>query len=307
MNADQHIIVKALFKAKVYELSTKAFEDFFISIIREADKDFRPVKPHGQDGDKKNDGFNETTGVYYQIYSPEKPGERIVDAVKKCKKDFEGLKKYWDKISKVKGYYFVFNDKYNGAYPRVEKALKEIKNSNKDLNFCKPFYAQHLEEKLFTLSDNKIFEIICYVPNIDKIEKVDFLAMKNVVEFLLENQKEHQYEENYIVPDFQEKIKFNNLNKQVSNLLVQGSYQNSVITDYFRNQSSFLKPKLKEIFSNLYEEGERELKKNKNKDNLLFFYILNRALPQKEKRIQDAVLVLMSYYFENCDIFEEPK
>jgi hypothetical protein len=37
-----------------------------------------------------------------------------------------------------------------------------------------------------------------------------------------------------------------------------------------------------------------------------FIYILNTASCKKVKPVIDAVLVLMSYYFEACDIFEEP-
>ncbi len=307
MQTDQYIVAQAVFKSKICLMNGSTFETLFTSIMRKADSNFRPVKPHGQNGDEKNDGFNDVSGEYYQVYSPESPKDKIVEAVKKCKKDFKGLKEFWDKVSPVKGYYFVFNDKYQGGYPEVEKALVEIKQENPDLDFSKPFYIQHLEEKLFSLDDNQVFEIIGYVPNIEKIGKVNYIAMNEVVEHLLLNQKDYNYDENYVVPDFQDKIVFNNLSPQVANLLVQGSYQNSTINDYFRNQNAFKKQKIKEIFSELYLEGKKEFADKEKKDDYTFFYILNRAISQKEKRIEDAVLVLMAYYFESCDIFEEPK
>ena len=46
---------------------------------------------------------------------------------------------------------------------------------------------------------------------------------------------------------------------------------------------------------------------SENKSDLIFFYILEHAYDNKTADIQQAILVLMAYYFESCDIFEEPK
>lgn len=307
MNTDKLILTKALFKSKILELDGSAFELFFSKIMSKENENFRQIKPHGNNGDKKNDGFNAVTGEYYQVYSPEEPANNITTAVNKCKTSFVGLKEYWSKISPIKKYYFVFNDKYKGAFPEIEKVLSEIKRDNTELTSCEPFYAQHLEKKFFNLEENDMIEIIGYIPDDTKIGSVDFVAMKEVVEFLLKDKIGYFHDDRYVVPDFDEKIKFNNLDEQVKTLLTNGSYQSSAITDYFRNNHNFEKQKLKETFVNLYEKGQTEFVNTKNKDVLTFFYILSNAMPQNEKRIQDAVLVLMAYYFESCDIFEEPK
>jgi len=41
-------------------------------------------------------------------------------------------------------------------------------------------------------------------------------------------------------------------------------------------------------------------------NNLIFFDVLNSVVPDNSKRTQDAALVLMAYFFESCDIFEDP-
>ena len=54
----------------------------------------------------------------------------------------------------------------------------------------------------------------------------------------------------------------------------------------------------------LYEEGKEKIGDD---SDTIFYYILNEANPFPEKKLpQDAVIVLMSYYFEACDIFEPP-
>ncbi|MCT7023062.1 hypothetical protein M1743_23715, partial [Salmonella enterica subsp. enterica serovar Saintpaul] len=74
--------------------------------------DFQQVKPYGNIGDRKNDGFIKGQGVYYQVYAPEDASNNVLAAVNKIKDDFEGLRDYWHDICPIKKYYFVLNDKY---------------------------------------------------------------------------------------------------------------------------------------------------------------------------------------------------
>jgi hypothetical protein len=46
-------------------------------------------------------------------------------------------------------------------------------------------------------------------------------------------------------------------------------------------------------------------KENKSGDEL-FWAIVNSASPKAEQMYQTSVIVIMSKYFETCDIFEEP-
>jgi hypothetical protein len=108
-------------------------------------------------------------------------------------------------------------------------------------------------------------------------------------------------------PDFEKKIVFNKLSEAVASLLRFGDYQKHIIEDYFKLNSDYAKSTLRNIFSILYTEGINIASEGKEKSDLVFFYILNKACPKSNKPIQDAALVLMAYYFEYCDIFETPK
>lgn len=50
------------------------------------------------------------------------------------------------------------------------------------------------------------------------------------------------------------------------------------------------------------DPGETDLSLN----DLVFFDILDSITPGQSKRTQDAAIVLMAYFFESCDIFEDP-
>ena len=71
MNRDKRHIARIMFQNKVLAARGQAYEDLFIKIMMSSDPDFRGVKPQGQLGDRKNDGFNKKTGEYYQVYAPE--------------------------------------------------------------------------------------------------------------------------------------------------------------------------------------------------------------------------------------------
>ena len=103
------------FRNKVYKKNATEFQGFFEDIMEIAYPDFQKIRPYGNKGDGGNDGYRPTEGVYYQVYAPINPNEKEADAVKKIKKDFKNLRENWGKISKIKTYFFVFNDKGGGS------------------------------------------------------------------------------------------------------------------------------------------------------------------------------------------------
>ena len=110
-------MAKIIFKNRILAYRGQQFEDFFISLMRIYNENFKAVKAYGRLGDRKNDGFDKTTGTFYQVFAPEdltKVGT-INDGVKKLKEDFEVLYEKWNDICPIKKYYFVTNDKYDGV------------------------------------------------------------------------------------------------------------------------------------------------------------------------------------------------
>lgn len=86
----------------------------------------------GGDG---NDGYKSETGVYYQVYSPVDPDRTRKTVAKKFKEDFMKLKTAWDHISNIKGYNFVFNNKFQGSNIVLEHAKSELERDYPNINF----------------------------------------------------------------------------------------------------------------------------------------------------------------------------
>jgi len=283
----------------------QAYENFFIQIMQYAYENFKPVKPQGSYGDRKNDGFDKSTGTYYQVYAPENISTKINDAINKLISDFKGLYDYWDKISKIKRYFFAINDKYKGTFPTLEEELSKIEKKYPEIQ-CNSFLNKDLERVFMSLSREQISSIVGITPDPLNISDIDFGSMNEVINHLMRMHFSYSEEKIPQDPDFNEKIVFNNLSESIARLLHQGNYQNHVIKEFFEKNRSGLKGELKELFVKFYSEGVREVNGESNKNDIVFFYILEKVSPKNTKPVQDAALVLMAYYFEYCDIFQTP-
>lgn len=302
-------LARTKFRLEIYESKGKAFQDFFTRVMTKANSDFQAVKPQGKIGDQKNDGFLPSMGIYYQVYAPETPSEKISDAIKKCKDDFGGLVTSWNHETPIKEFYFAYNDEYRGSYPELLHTLASMQSENPTIKIGL-FLPKDLEDVFLDLSEEKIQDVIGYIPQPDGIEGVDYDVLTNVVKHLLDNLKTVSNAENLRVPDFSKKMQFNKLSHEVSALLTTANFQASVLYDFFQNNSDFSRQALRDIFSELYRNGLQEYpEETPNRPDLIFFSIVKKAQPtqSKTKWSEDAVLVLMSYFFESCDIFEEPK
>ena len=107
MDQDSLFMARVLFQLEIHKSNGQKFEDFFSSVMGLSNPNFRQVKPQGRLGDRKNDGFDSTKGVYYQVYAPEEPKFKEEDALKKLKTDFKGLCPFWDSKCKIIEFYFV--------------------------------------------------------------------------------------------------------------------------------------------------------------------------------------------------------
>jgi hypothetical protein len=304
MNKDEKRISYIIFKNKILENSEQSYENFFIEVMCKYNSNFQPVKPQGRIGDKKNDGFDKETGTYYQVYAPEDIKKREGKAISKLAEDFEGLLGYWQNISPIKSFFYVLHDKYQGAYPSIHKELAELERVNAII--CKTFLNKDLENIFWQLDDDKIFSIIGSIPT-PYISDIEFVVLREVIEFLMRVDVEYIKANLPTNIDFNGKIVFNKLSEIPANFLTFGNYQRGNVEEYFKIRSDFQKEDLRLRFVDLYNEGLELIPNSDEKNDFVFFHILEKASPNKTKAIKDAVIVLMAYYFECCDIFEEPK
>ena len=70
-------------------------------------------------------------------------------------------------------------------------------------------------------------------------------------------------------------------------------------------ETNFIKEDLRLVFANIYNQAISEIPISSTKNDV-FQFILNKSMPKNNTMIHSAVIILMAYYFECCDIFETP-
>jgi len=310
LNRDEKNLMRVFFKNRIYYSDGQSFEDLFIAIMRNHNPNFNPVKPQGNIGDRKNDGFDQENGIYYQVFAPEDIRKSQSDAIKKLNEDFRGLYEFWDEKWKVREYYFVLNDKYNGAYPGTYELLSSLKKEF-HLHKAGVILAQHLEKWFFELPEEVQIELIQYVPNPEKINRnlINFSSLKMVIDHLLREKTNIYLPPDLTAPDFDEKIKFNDLHNYCSSLLINASYQYGQLEKYFLNEDPEIRTEIRDLLNSKYNELKiSEITTSDfSKSTHIFFNILEFiANGSKELEIRNAAAVVMAYYFESCDIFDDP-
>jgi len=297
MNIQEKVLSRYLFKNKILMADGQAFEDIFTAIMNYSEPDFQSIKPWGNIGDRKNDGYIRTKGIFYQVYAPEDIRKSYPDAVNKLKTDFNGLKSNWNPVNE---FYFVVNDKYKGVNADCEKIIQEIKVKH-NLSDAGFLTAKDLENILFELDDDQIFLITGNIPDPAAIKQLDYSILNEVIGYIMQLPLKQGVASKIVWPDWDGKIIFNNLSKPTAHLLSNGYFQLHFLNDYLSNNSNFLADSLRDKMNEIYSQ-----EKNKCNGDNLFWAIVNCASPKAEQMYQTSAIVIMSKYFETCDIFEEP-
>lgn len=306
MTREEKHIARTKFQKKLLSSDKQTFEDLFTKVMQLYDKNFQPVKPQGKEGDKKCDGFNKVTGQYYQAYAPEDLSGKEKIAQSKLDDTIDGIFSFWQSISPVKEFYFVINDQYKGAWPSISLQLAGIAKKNvikADTLLCKD-----LEDIFLQLQEDDIVEILGgLLPSAANITNIDISSLGEVIDHLLNSERKPKEERFPDDPNFDKKIKFNKLSEEYANQLKVAYLQTYIIDDYFIYQSSFIKQDLKLIFSEFYSKAKDFVPESiENRSDVIFEKIWDESSPRNTIPFRNAALVLMSHYFESCDIFEEP-
>ena len=311
LTPEQEHYARVMFKNRILESNGQSYQDLFVAVMTKRDSRFLPVKPQGSIGDQGNDGFIPEEGRYYQVYAPENPKDKdkIAQAAKKAFDDFEKLKKHWELDAEIVDYQFVYNDKYQGAFPTILHALTTLKETH-GVTTAKLFLAKDLEREFMQLSTlDKHAVLRSVIPRAQYIDDIDFANLTEILQHLVDNQAAIPAGGLPTVPDYSEKIQFNDI-VSAADLLRIGNFQNSEVDQFFDRHSDFTKTDIRNRLANSYKAArvavDEATKADSHSGDLVFFRLLETIVPEAIRPVQDAAIVLIAYFFEKCDVFEDP-
>ena len=297
MNSQEKAIARILFQNKISKANGQAFEDIFTAIMKYVEPGFQSIKAWGNIGDRKNDGYIESKGIFFQVFSPEEVTKSYINVVKKLNDDFKGLLNQW---SPVNEFYFVVNDKYQGVNADCEQAIQAIKQDH-ELTEAGFKTAADLEDLLFSLDEDKILTVAGFLPD-PATFSLDYSILSEIIAHLMNLSLTKTGDSSIVYPDWDKKIAFNNLDHSEAKYLNDGFFQLGLLDEYLDNQSNFFADEVKDKIREIYIECSKECSGSD-----LFWKIVNMISTRAEVSFQSASIVLISKYFETCDVFEEPK
>lgn len=293
----QQAYYKKCFRVSFLESKGDAFQTFFERLMGLAyPGDFMPCRPWGQQGDQKNDGFLASERTLYQVYAPNEL--TATRTVQKIQSDFAGAITHWD--VHLDKWVFVHNADA-GLSPNVQRTLLQLRADHPD-KMIETWGYSELEALFDQLSKAQLQHWFGPAPTDQDKHQLNFEDLKVVLLSI----------EDYAVPVNSEirdvpigKIEANALSEAVVHLLKAGMSKAPLVDRFFQQWHD---PQIGERVAEHFREKYQKLRGNLPPD-LIFSELQKWAIGHAEPtpKLQIAVLAILAYYFESCDIYEAPR
>jgi hypothetical protein len=273
------------------------FQTFFERLMGLAYKaDFMACRPWGNIGDRKNDGFLKSDRRLFQVYAPNEMD--AAKAISKIKEDFDGAKEHWGRY--FDKWVFVHNAR-DGMPPHVHELLLNFEVLNSGITL-EPWGFEELRQIFRKISLDDKIAWLGYVPDEETMVQLGFKEIQ-VVLSSLECKAEPSSSSVKAVPPG--KIEANDLSESVSTFIKSGMKKSPLVSEFLETwHDETFGERLAISFRNKYNDLRRTMHPNE------IFHELQTWVGGKQlgtPEHQMAVLTVLAYYFERCDIFEEPR
>lgn len=280
------------FQTAYLEKKGNEFQDWFASIMEKRyPADFVRVRPWGNVGDRKNDGYIRSKRWLFQVYAPNEM--RSKEALAKIKVDYNGALQHWKQHFDI--WVFVHNSK-QGLGPDVTAKLIELNNLGPPAAVAWGF--EELRRVVFELAPEELASLFGPVPGRRDMMDLGLENLSPVLDHIAAM-------ESNLDPDLRpppaNKIILNMLSAHVETLLKAGWSKVDVVRKYFR-----LQPMRKDDIAESFRHRYDKVRSAGLSPDEIFADLQRHAagdgIPSPSR--QSATLAVLAFFFEECDIFE---
>lgn len=273
----------------------KAFEALFARVMGHGFAgDFRPVRPYGPQGDLKCDGYRASDGTVFQCYAPD--SIKLADLLKKMDEDFHGAVAEWG--GSMRRWEFVHND-VRGLPAEANRKLEELRASHPNIHLA-VFGEAEMRQVVMGLALHQLEDLFGVVPSQRTLERLDFAALRPV---LIAIQRREPGAEPPVGVPSPLKLQGSGLSIDAAGLLRQGRRREKLVEELI---DAWPNPNFGEEIAEGFRARYRSLKAIGLDPDQIFSQLQAFAGGMDgEPSHQGAVLAVMSYFFERCDIFED--
>lgn len=258
--------------------------------------DFMACRPWGKSGDHKNDGFLKSERCLFQVYAPNEM--EATKAIAKITEDFAGAKLHWG--SHFDKWVFAHNAT-DGLPPHVLTLLLDFEMTNPDISL-EPWSLEEFRLIFRKLSNNDLVPWLGAAPSDETKASLGFSDLRPVLETL----GQRPAPADSAVRDVpMGKIEANALSESVATLIKSGMGKAPLVEKFFAQwHDETLGERIAEAFRTEYQRL-----RPRHTPNGIFAELQDwaggrdRGTPEH----QLAVLTIIAYYFERCDIYETPR
>ena len=272
------------------------FQDFFSDIMeRRYPGEFVRVRPWGNIGDRKNDGYLLPAKRVYQVYAPREMSQ--TEAVNKIEEDFTGAIANWPEMRE---WTFVHND-MDGLGPGITAKLDEI--ASRDGIAITQMGYQGLSTVVFELGKDDLAFLFGPAPTLPGMHQVRFADLELVVSSIALTQAADDIDIRRVSQD---KLRANALSVEAQGLLEIGMRKADLVRQFFdEHHDPLLGDKLASTFRKKYVELRDAGTLPEELFHKLFLFAGGAQGPTP--RHINAVYAVLAFLFEQCDIFENAR
>ncbi len=273
------------------------FQSLFERLMGLAYKaDFMACRPWGNQGDRKNDGFLRSERRLFQVYAPNEMTAK--DATAKITEDFEGAKLHWGKH--FDKWVFAHNAT-DGLPPHVQELLLNFDKKHPEIAL-ESWGLEEFRQIFRKLSSEDLIPWLGAAPTNETKTNLGFHDLQMVLETL----GQRAAPANVDVRDVPTgKIEANALSESVATLIKSGMVKAPLVESFFAQwHDETLGERVAESFRAEYQRLRGQFSPNQIFPALQT-WVGGSELGSPEHQV--AVVTVIAYYFERCDIYEAPR
>lgn len=277
-----------------------AFQDYFADIMeKKYPGDFVRVRPWGNAGDRKNDGYIRSLKTLFQVYAPNEMS--ATEAITKIEEDFFGAMPHWK--SYFDKWIFVHNS-HQGLSPQVTEKLLSLRIQCPDIDITS-WGCEELCRLALSLPEEDLITLLGGIIPLKSSEILD-VRYEDIKLVLLNIARVTQVPDPDVRPVPAEKLEYSGLSESAALLLKLGMFKSDRVRKLF---SDWPDPNFGNEVVQTFKHEYQALRRTQMAPDGIFQELLaftgglgNEATPRR-----GAVLAVLAYLFEECEIFERPE
>lgn len=285
------------FEVETLKRRGDSYQEFFCEIMSlRYPGDFIKTRPWGRQGDWKNDGYLRSQRQLFQCYAPDEIKDTVT--IRKIDEDFDGALPHWQAYFET---WTLVHNAHRGLPPAVTERLLRLNERISGLSVT-DWGPTVLRQRTFELERVDLLRLLGAVPTRKQIAEVPFDALQVVLVAVERHLVEGPPD---LRPVPSEKLSANALSPATVRLLQAGIGGSARLAAFFKQYHD---PTIGDQVAARFRAEYLRLRESGHTPDDVFhqLQVFASGLDLRDTSRQAAVLVLLAYLFEQCDIFERP-